>query len=492
MYGPGIMKTHLCFGLLNLALLGFSTGKTIPNHAVADLVLGQADFTTAAFPSLRTSRSLNQPNSVVVDPVSRKVFVADSGSNRVLRYPNVASLTNGAGAEAVFGQTKFSSFATANGDQGMSIVRGMFLDRLGRLWVADRGNNRVLMFEAAIYRESNAAADRVFGQPDFNTTTPGVTASKFDLPQGVWVDTEDRLWVADFANNRVLRFDSISTKSNGASADGVLGQANFTTSASGGGASAIDSPFGISISSAGTLFVASAFGNRVLRFNNAASLGNGAGATAVLGQADFASTTAGLSATQFSRPGGVTITPDDTLWVCDENNRRVLRFDKASTLANGSAANGIVGQADFTSDGLATTNRGIGKPFLQPFVDASANLWIPDRDNNRILRFPPDVTAPLLTVTPAVPKKVTKKNITIKGTASDAFGISKVQYRVGNGSLKTATGTTSWSFTTSLATGKNKITIFATDSVGNKSLNKEVKVKRVAKSSPASVLVSGK
>lgn len=470
------MKTQCIAALFGFLLVGHAPGKTIPNHAAADLVLGQTDFVTATLAGTPSSFSLSSPNSMVIDPVTLKVFVADVGNCRVLRYPNVSSLTNGAGAEAVFGQPRFSTKATGTDPGFSSQLRGMFFDRFGRLWVSDRDNNRVVMFEAASYRDTNAYPDRVYGQPNFTTNTSGTSAGQMNWPQGVWVDTNDRLWVADYLNNRVLRFDSISTKPNGANADGVLGQANFTTSTAGTGSSGLGGPVGVTVSATGTLFVGT--DKRVMRFNSAASLGNGAGANAVLFQPDFATSTTGLSATQGNRPWGVWLTPDDTLWVLETFNRRAVRFDNASSLPNGSAANGVVGQPDFTTNTAATTDRGLKYAYYFPYVDATGSLWIPDSDNNRVLRFSPDVTKPLLAVTSTVPKSTPKKKVVIKGTASDTYGISQVTYKLNTGTTITATGTTTWQFTANLKPGKNKITINAVDSVGNKSVSKVLKIER--------------
>jgi sugar lactone lactonase YvrE len=465
--------------LISLLSGGLGLAATVPTHAIANLVLGQSNFTSGAPVTPTSSFSLAFPSGITIDPISRKVFVADRTSNRVLRYPSVTSLTNGAGAEAVFGQARFSTNSSAGGDLGMSGPSMVFLDRRGRLWVADSMNNRVLMFEAATYRETGAYPDRVYGQPDFATNTSDVTDAKMHSPHCICVDSADRLWVSDSSNNRVLRFDTITNKASGASADGVLGQALFTTSAPGAGSSGLQSPVGITISSGGELFVSCLAASRVLRFDNAASLGNGAGATAVLGQPDFATTTSGTSSTKFTNPYGAFISSSDTLWVSDSFNNRQLRFDKASTKATGSAANGVVGQANFTTNTAGTTNRTIKTSFFQPFVDTAGALWVPDSLNHRVLRFPADTTAPILAVTSTVPATRVKKKLTIKGTASDTYGISKVQYTINGGSLKTATGTTNWEFIAPLKLGRNRIVVFATDSVGNKSINKVLKVKRL-------------
>jgi DNA-binding beta-propeller fold protein YncE len=63
----------------------------------------------------------------------------------------------------------------------------------------------------------------------------------------------------------------------------------------------------------------------VLVFNNAASLGNGAPADNVLGQMNFTSGGSGLSATQLNQPFGMFYDPTaDVLWVADSLNNRVV------------------------------------------------------------------------------------------------------------------------------------------------------------------------
>ncbi len=452
--------------------------KIIPNHAAANLVLGQQDFVTATFPSVFTSFRMGFPDSVIVDPVTRKVFVGDGEGDRILRYANISSLVNGAPAEAVFGADTFS-----DGNGGSTQTRffdptSLFLDRFGRLWSADPDNNRVLCFEAAAFRSDLPSADFVFGQPNFTTITSGVTAAKMNEPTGVCVDSADNLWVADSGNNRVLKFASISNKFSGANADSVLGQANFTTAAAGSGNTGLQKPVSVAIASSGTLYVTCQTAHRIMVFNNAASLGSNPPAAKVFGQPDFATTSSGLSDSKFNTPAGCTITPDDSLWVTDRLNNRLLRLSNASTKASGSAADGVIGQADFVLNAAATTNKALNAPTGSPVVDSTGSLWIADGSNHRVLRFPPDITKPTLTVTSNVPKTTTKAKLTVKGTASDNSSVAKVQFQVNGGTAQNATGTTTWQFKASLKPGKNTIKVFAVDSVGNKSVIKTLKVTR--------------
>ena len=452
--------------------------KVIPNNAAANLVLGQQDFVTSTFTNPYTSFRVQAPVSVIVDPVTRKVFVGDADGDRILRFANVSTLVNGAPAEAVFGASTFS-----DGGEGISQTEfrdpyALCLDRFGRLWVADIFNNRVICFEAAAFRGDSPSADLVFGQPDFVTGTSGTTASKMSNPSGVWVDSSDNLWVADSGNNRVLKFATITNKSSGSSADSVIGQANFTTSLAGSGNTGLQSPNSVHVSSKGTLYVTCQNANRVMAFNNAAGLGTNPPASAVFGQPDFATTISGLTDSKFSNPTGCFVTPDDSLWVTDSSNNRLLRFSSISTKANGAAADGVIGQADFVTGTSAVSSQAFNFPRGTAFVDATGSLWIADSFNNRVLRFAPDTKKPTLVVTSNVPGSTTNAKLTIKGTASDNSSVSKVQFQVNGGAAKDATGTTTWQFKASLKPGQNTIKVFAVDSVGNKSVIKTLKVTR--------------
>ena len=215
------------------------------------------------------------------------------------------------------------------------------------------------------------------------------------------------------------------------------------------------------------------------RYNNAAGKAAGANADAVLGQAGFGTTTTGITAATMDFPSGVTTTPDDMLWVTDRENHRIIRFDNASTALSGAAANGVVGQPNFTTNTLGLiSDRALEDPAFSCFVDARGALWVPDQDNNRVLRFSADETKPLLVVTTTVPKQTKKKKVTIDGTASDQYGVALVQFQVGTGPLQSAVGTTTWQIKPALKKGGNIVTIFATDTVGNLSVKRVFRIKR--------------
>ena len=210
------------------SLTGTAFALTPSNGQAATLVLGQPDFTSNA--NNTTQTGMYYPEGVAVDPTTHKVFVVDTYNNRVLRFASVYTLGNGSAAEAVLGQPNFTNYTGAATQSGMDAPIGVFVDAGGRLWVADARNNRVLRFDHASAIASGANANAVLGQPNFTSVTPHTSQNGMAGPSGVFVDAGGRLWVAEIENNRVLRFNSAASKPNGANADGVLGQPNFTSS----------------------------------------------------------------------------------------------------------------------------------------------------------------------------------------------------------------------------------------------------------------------
>ena len=338
------LGTRRLSGLLTVAILLVALGvgfvsPRLPAYAAAVWsdgmaavkVLGQADFTSGTS-STTTASTLNIPWGVAVDPTSGKVFVLDTGNNRVLRFASQASLSNGANAEGVLGQADFTTVSAGASSTKMSgNVTGVAVGSDGTLWVADIGNNRVLRFASAASKPNGAAADGVLGQPDFTTVSAGASSTKMKYPYGVAVGSDGTLWVADSGNNRVLRFASAAGKANGDPADGVLGQANFTSNVGLPSASSttINGTRGVAVDSNGTLWVADSISHRVLRFANAAGKLNGTPADGVLGQPNFTSNVGlpSASSTTINGTRGVAVDSNGTLWVTDGNNNRVLFFD---------------------------------------------------------------------------------------------------------------------------------------------------------------------
>lgn len=282
----------LAFALGLASICGSATAAWTDGQA-ATLVLGADDFTTAGGGAASASR-LTGPTDVCADSATGKVFVIVYGQNRILRFSAAEAVKNGGAAEAVFGQPDFISVTINNGGlSAKSLYRPMTcaIDAAGRLFVTDDGNKRVLRFDNAATKPSFAPADGVLGQADFTSMATGTAANRLGSSNlyGIALDASGNLYVSDGNNKRVLRFDNAASKANGANADGVLGAANLTTVGAGGVTASTFSTsiYGLTLDAAGNLYVSDAGNRRILRFDNAAAKANGAAADGVLGAPDM-------------------------------------------------------------------------------------------------------------------------------------------------------------------------------------------------------------
>jgi len=275
------------------------------------------------------------------------------------------------------------------------------VDGSGRLWVADTNNYRVLRFDNASTKASGANADGVLGQPDFTTALFPLPTQNTFCPKDVYVDGSGRLWVTDNTNNRVLRFDNAATKANGANADGVVGQLDFTSNQGGTHpATWIQVPSRIYVDGSGRLWVVDSYNSRVLRFDNAATKANGADPDGVLGHPDFNFYYPTISDPLYQP---MDITGDSTGRVFITTSVYGMHiFDNAAAKPNGAAVD-------------VTLDVGYGTAFYDPAADV---LWFADTNNNRVLRFgvPSNpLSAPVIS-TPVAGAVITNPRPVITGT----------------------------------------------------------------------------
>ena len=161
------------------------------------------------------------------------------------------------------------------------------------------------------------------------------------------------------------------------------------------GTSILNRPTGVAIDpTSDALFVVDAGNNRVLRFDNRASLTSTSSPTMSFGQLTLLSILSNLglgspTAQSLSGPSSAHVDSKGTLWVTDTSNNRILLYHNAATVSSSLlplAANGILGQDSFN---LGLGNLGLTFPgpssIENPYglhLDGST-LWVTDAGNNR-------------------------------------------------------------------------------------------------------------
>lgn len=383
------------------------------NGQPASFVIGQTGFNLNIQDEGSTGATgLFQPEAVVVDPATGKVFVSDTYNMRILRFPSTAAMTNGAAAEAVLGQVNFFEENILQPPTAATLVYpgGLAIDASGNLWVADESNMRVLRYANAATIASGSAASEVLGQPDFVSYLPSQsapTAASMFFPCSVFC-SGTTLWVSDAMDERILRFDNAASKANGAPADAVFGVPGFVYWISLNGilptaANSFSTPNQIYVDAADNLWVADVLNNRVLMFPNAsfavnaANGGIGGAATLVLGQTNFTDNSPGTTASTMDYPDGVYGDAAGNIYVSEYLNNRILVFANAASLSNGAAATYVLGQPDFVSNGTGDGASQLDNPYSTFIVPGTPTvLMVPDLSNYRVLIYTPPTSLPLL------------------------------------------------------------------------------------------------
>jgi uncharacterized protein (TIGR03437 family) len=393
-------------------------GKKCPACVgIADLVLGQTDF--VAFDSHLSQPGFRNPIHLASD--GNILAVADTDNNRVLIWRQIPS-SNNQPADVVVGQPDFTTNLPVTSRVGLRGPQGVWVEN-GKLFVADTVNGRVLIWNT-IPASNGAQADIVLGQPDFDTRPePDLTQSNFEPMANRMLDpvsvtvNNGRMFVSDLGFSRVLIFQSIPTQ-NAAAADVVIGQPDMESGSVNNSAKLCellpeDSQPGIGVpaelpedtdgdgdidldddyppqyprrcektlnfprfalSDGQRLFIADGGNDRVLIYNQI-PLANGAAADVVIGQPDFQKLEESDGAGSLRSP--TALAHDGTnLYVTDPFSRRVLVFTPGEEMIT---QDGIRNAASFTVPSLATVTFE-----REPSADQKITLTVADAN----IRFP--------------------------------------------------------------------------------------------------------
>ena len=161
-------------------------------------VLGQpnANTKTAGLAANHVARRLG----VAVDEVNQRLFVSDGSNNRILIFDiSPDRIATGMDASIVLGQKDFTSQEAGLNARRLSRPGSLAFSPTGeRLFVSDSGNNRVLVFDVAPDRlQTFAAAIDVMGQPDFETASPRTDMRGFATGGLAYDDRTARLFIAE-------------------------------------------------------------------------------------------------------------------------------------------------------------------------------------------------------------------------------------------------------------------------------------------------------
>jgi len=335
-----------------------------PGNLSASHVLGQLGFPNSTA-NLVDGAGVSLPRAIAIDTVAtpNHVFVADYDNSRVLGWYNVAAFSASAPppADIVIGQPDFNSHAcngTTHAPDAATLCNpaSAAVDASHNLYVSDSFNNRVLVFDnpfagfvpAGSNQTSGFEAAAVFGQGGSMSSNienlGGLSADSLWDPQGVGVDAQGNLFVADVLNNRVLEyFDPIPMSgappsgpgsAGDSTADVVIGQTSFDAGVCNQGGLATTSTLcldpgdfhgiGVALDNLDNLFVAD-FGNtRALEFNGPFGID----------QNNSISANLVFSGNGLGNPMGVAVDSNGNFFLSSSGTSQIFIYESAVSLQN--------------------------------------------------------------------------------------------------------------------------------------------------------------
>jgi uncharacterized protein (TIGR03437 family) len=396
-------------------------------------------------PNLVEGRELYSPAGVALDTsvTPPRIYVADTGNNRILAWKDAVGFKNGAQADLVIGQRDFFSTG-ANGpgiagalSTGFTAPTGLAVDQ-GDLYVADSGNNRILRFRKPFTTPPDQLTpDLCIGQPSFNANKPNYPLGQNATPSekgialntgnvfvgAIAFDTQHNLWFADAGNNRVLRYAASDVAKGGfattISATLEIGQLDFISrqpNLPATGAQTLNqlaTPAAIAFDSAGRLYIADSDSgpiNRVLVF--LPPFTTGMSATRVMGAQPPTVTGAPprtdpqVYSVKMFNPTAIFFLPGTQgMGVMDSGYSRILIFDPFDQWPDAATAVSPSAKALFGhTSGIGGINSNDGKSLAandgnpqasattlarpQAAVLVNSELYVADSANNRVTVLP--------------------------------------------------------------------------------------------------------
>lgn len=318
-----------------------------------------------------SSARVSAPSGVAVDS-SGNLFIADSFHNRIRKVDTSGTITTvaGNGKQGYLGDGGSATSASLNNPRGIAV------DSAGNLFIADTGNNRVRSVDAAGTITTFAGGGNPILVGPLSYLGDGGQAARANLldPHGVAVDTTGNLFIADSANSRIRKVNTLGIITT------LAGNGTYGYSGDGGLAllAQVNYPGGIATDSAGNVFIADSGNNRVRKVNTSGTI------TTVAGNGTYGYSGDGGLATnaQLAYPSGVAVDSTGNLVVALGRSNRVRKVNTLGTITT-VAGNGNYSISGPVGDGGPATNATVRAP-EGVAVDSMGNLFIADTGHRRI------------------------------------------------------------------------------------------------------------
>jgi predicted membrane-bound mannosyltransferase/DNA-binding beta-propeller fold protein YncE len=225
-----------------------------------------------------------EPWGVAVSPDGQWVYVADTWNHRIQKFSASGDPIK------TWGTPNYDP--ASSGPFGLWGPRGIVVDALGHVLVADTGNKRIIVYDADGNFISQFGGD-------------GADLGQFDEPVGLALDSQGNLYVADTWNQRIQVFVP--------NADKTKYTASTQWSISGWLSQSLDNKPYLAADQNGHIFATDPDSFRVLEFTTSGEFVHAWGQN-------------GSAMDNFGTPSGIAVDSLGGVWVSDASNNRLMHF----------------------------------------------------------------------------------------------------------------------------------------------------------------------
>jgi uncharacterized protein (TIGR03437 family) len=333
-------------GNLYIADTGNQRIREVSNGVITTIAgNGNAGFSGDNGPA--TSAQLATPLDIAVDSAGN-IDIADRDNNCVRKVASgVITTVAGNGTQGFGGDNGPATNAQLSNPISVAV------DSSGNLYIADRDNSR-------IRKVANSVIVTLAGGGTPVGNNGPATSAQLGTPSGVALDSAGNIYIVDADSHLVWKVSNgaiIPVAGNRTS--GFSGDNGPSTSAQ------LNSPFSVTVDSAGNLYIADSGNNRVRKISNGVIT-----TVAGNGTTGFSGDNGPATSAQLYFPTGVAVDSAGNLYIADSGNNRVRKV--ANGVITTVAGNGTAG---FTGDNIPATASPLGVP-VGVAVDATGNLYI--------------------------------------------------------------------------------------------------------------------
>lgn len=285
----------------------------------------------------------------------------------------------GAGLAALAGAAPPIIISAAGGYTGdggqataasLSIPNGAAVDAAGNLYVADTNNHRIRKVAA----DGTISTVAGTGEQGFAGDRGPATSAELNYPEGVVIDAQGDLYIADTDNNRVRKVDTAGTISTiaGTGASGYNGDNIPATNA------LLAYPTAVAVDTGGNVYISEHAGNRIRKVDSAGIITTFAGT----GHSGYNGDNILATTAQVNYPWGLALDTNGNLYIADYENLRIRKVDTTGIITT-IAGNGTQGDAP---EGIPATSGALNYPTGVAVNADTSEIYIADTNNSKIRR----------------------------------------------------------------------------------------------------------